>query len=178
MPTVIQTCWGPQLIDDQPYWHLVSPGVFFYNNVRVGKGALLSVSQAIEAEPAIANAQTPYSATRLYDPKEAVFEEIRRTKFPKSPQRLKTLYVYDDYALAHRALTEWFSGSPKIIYECRILLGSVLHRADTVWLNSQPNEWEESAEKYWQGIMTPNPFPEILVHGTLYFPNWESFPMA
>lgn len=178
MATLVNTCWGPQPIDERPYWHLTSPGSFFYNNVRVGKGGLLSISQAIEVEPVIAAAQTPYSADRINDPKEAVFEEIRRTKFPKCPPRLKALYVFDEYALVERALKEWFPQAPKIVHECRILLGSVIHKADTVWLNSHPNEWNESAEKYWQGIMTPSPFPEILVHGALYFPDWESFPFA
>lgn len=26
--------------------------------------------------------------------------------------------------------------------------------------------------------MTANPFPELLVNGILYFPEWESFPLG
>ena len=178
MPTIVNTCWGPRPIDDQPYWHLVAKGGFFYNNVRVGKGALLSVSAGIEAEPAIENAHTPYSLSRLQDGKEKVFEEIRQTKFPTRPPRLKSLYVFDDFALVERALKEWFTNEPKIPHECRLLIGAVTHKADAVWLNANPEQWRENAVKYWEGAMTASPFPEVLVHGALYFPDWQKFPAA
>ena len=178
MPTVVETCWGPRPIDDRPYWHLVAQGGFFFNNVRVGKGTLLSVSAGIEAEPAIENAHTPYSLSRMQDEKERVFEEIRRTKFPTCPPRLKSLYVFDDYGLVERALKEWFPNEQKIPHECRLLLGAVIHKADTTWLNANAEQWRESAEKYWQGLRTQNPFPEVLVHGALYFPSWQTFPVA
>lgn len=178
MSTIVDTCWGPRPIDDQPYWHLISPSGLFYNNVRVGKGALLSVSAGIEAEPIISSAQTPYSFARLTDEKEAVFEELRQTKYPTRPPRLKTLYAFDEYRLVDRALKEWFPGGQKIVHECRLLLGSVIHRADTAWLNCSSNMWQEYAEKYWQGVMGRNPFAEVLIHGALYFPDWESYSPA
>lgn len=59
-----------------------------------------------------------------------------------------------------------------------MLAGSVIHRADTNWLNSSPNEWPVAAQKYWEGQMSNTPFPEVLVHRALYFPGWESFPNA
>jgi hypothetical protein len=43
---------------------------------------------------------------RLSDVKEAVFENVRRAKFPDRTQRLKALFVFDDRALAERALKE------------------------------------------------------------------------
>jgi hypothetical protein len=180
MTTVVDTCWGPRAIDDQPYWHLVSgsglSAHLFYNNVRVGKGALLSVSAGIQAEPEIENAQTPYSMSRINDKKESIFEKVRRTDFPTCPPRFKTLYVFDDYRFVERALNEWFPNETKVVYECRILIGSVTHRAETVWLNSLPEQWEEYAQKYWRGEMSANPFPEVLIHGAIYFPDWEAFP--
>ena len=113
MTTIVETCWGPRPIDDAPYWHLVGTSWLFYNNVRVGKGALLSVSAGIEAEPHIHNAQTPYSFARRDDAKEALFEDIRRTKYPHRPPRLKTLYVFDDYSLVQDcprvSVTPWIS---------------------------------------------------------------------
>lgn len=178
MTTIVETCWGPRPVDDTPYWHLVGASWLFYNNVRVGKGALLSVSAGIEAEPHIQNAHTPYSLARLDDEKEALFEEIRRTKYPHCPSRLKTLYVFDDYALVLRALNEWFQNQNMTIHECRILVGSVTHKVDTGWLNSWPNEWPVAAQRYWEGQLSDNPFPEVLVHGSLYFSGWESFPNA
>lgn len=178
MTTVVSTCWGPREIDEQICWHLVSPTGLFYHNVRVGKGALLSVSAGIEAEPEIKNAQTPYSLGRIGDPKEALFEEIRRTNYPTRPPRLKTLYVFDDYSLVQRAINEWFVGGNKVAHECRLLLGSITHRSDAVWLNARPENWQVSAHNYWQSRMSGDPFPEVLVHGALYFPGWEEFPSA
>jgi hypothetical protein len=43
---------------------------------------------------------------RLWDVKEVVFENVRRAKFPDHPQRLKALFVFDDRALAKRALKQ------------------------------------------------------------------------
>lgn len=176
MATIVETYWRPREIDDKPYWHLVSPHSFFYNNVRVGKGVLLSVSAAIQAEPQIHNAHTPYSLTIIDDEKEQVFEQVRQEKFPVCPPRLKTLYVFDEYALVERALKEWFSNEGKVVHECRILIGSITCKVDTVWLNSSREQWRDYAEKYWSGQMSKNPFPEILVHGALYFPKWKEFP--
>ncbi len=49
MTTLVETCWGPRPIEDQPYWHMVGTPWPFYNNVRVGKGALLSANSGVIA---------------------------------------------------------------------------------------------------------------------------------
>lgn len=175
MANIVETCWGSRLFDDAPYWHLVGTSWLFRNNVRVGNGALLSVSACIEAEPQIQNAQTPYSFARRGDAKEELFEEIRLAGYPHRPSRLKTLYVFDDFTLVQRALIEWFPNKNKIVHECRILLGSNTHKADTEWLNGLPEQWPGNAKRYWEGAMTETPFPEVLVDGAIYFPGWESF---
>jgi hypothetical protein len=51
-----------------------------------------------------------------------------------------------------------------------------MHKADSLWLNARAEQFEENAEKYWEGEMTESPFPEVIVNGALYFPDWESFP--
>ena len=178
MTRIVDTCWGPREIGEKTLWHLVSGRSFFYNNVRAGKGALLSVSAGIRAEPQLHDAHTLYSFSRQMEEKEALFEKVRLEKFPHRPSRLKTLYVFDDYSLVQRALAEWFPNEKKEVHECRVLLGSVTHRADTSWLNRSPNEWASRAEKYWEGMMTDSPFPEVLIHGALYFPEWRSFSSA
>ena len=179
MTSIVETCWGTREIDDKQYWHLVpSSGMaadIFKNNVRAGKGALLSVSAGIAAEPEIHNAQTPYSIARITDETERVFEEIRQSEFPACSPRLKTLYVFDDFNLVERALKEWFQNENKIIHECRVIIGSVILKADTVWLTSSENQWANNARNYWSGTMSDNPFPEVLVHGVIYFPNWEKW---
>lgn len=167
-------------IIDQPFWHLVGPAYawMFHNNVRVGCGALLSVSATIEGDPLAHGAQTPYSFWKRSDPKEIHFERVRAQRFPSLPTRMKSLFVFDDHALVERAQREWFSSAAKIVYECRVATGSSTHRADAQLLNGSSEKWEENAIAYWSGAMTAEPFPETLVCGTLYFPHWRSFPAA
>lgn len=177
MTTIVETCWGPRRIDDTPYWHLVKASELFVfnNNVRFGKGALWSVSALVEDDPHMSGAATWYSATHRGDAKEVVFEDIRRTAYPSRPSRLGALYVFDGYSLGQRALTEWFPNETRIVRECRLLLDSVTHRADTAWLDAPPDAWAANAYRYWDGAMSATPFPEVLVHGAVYFPGWELF---
>jgi hypothetical protein len=172
---IVTTFRGPCGVYNRPYWHLVSPNGFFYHNVRLARGELVSVS-AIAADPYLEKAQTPYSMARLADVKEAVFENVREAQFPDRPQRLKALFVFDDLSLAERALKEWFPNEQRLLHECRIVCGSNIHKADALWLNASAEQFEENAAKYWQGEMTASPFPEVIVSGALYFPDWESFP--
>jgi hypothetical protein len=174
---IVDTYLGPTVLADQVYWHLVSPKQsMFFNNVRVGKGAVGSVSAYIAANPELALAQTAYSMSRINDDKEKIFDDVRCAINPALPPRLKSFYVFDDRALADRAVAEWFASETKQIFECRVVRGSITHRVDTLWLNAQPAQWKANAEKYWRGEMTSVPFPEVLVQGTLYFPDWKSFP--
>ena len=179
MVTIVETCWGDRPIDDKKYWHLVPVGStsadIFKNNVCVGKGALLSVSAGIESEPAIHSAQTPYSLTNINNPKEKTFEEIRQQKYPMLPSRIKSLYIFDDYNLVERAMNEWFSNESKAIHECRLLVGSISHKADTSWLKCMEHQWEEYANYYWSGAASNSPFHEVLVHGVIYFPDWKQW---
>ena len=85
-------------------------------------------------------------------------------------------YVFDDYGLVERALKEWFPNELKTPREYRLLLDAVTHKADTVWLNANSDQWMQNSEKYWQGEMTQSPFPEVLIHGALYFPDWQTYP--
>jgi hypothetical protein len=174
--SIVTTFRGPRIVHNRPYWHLASFKSVFYHNVRCGRGELASISCAIAANPGLENAQTPYSMSRLSDVKEAVFENVRRAKFPDRPQRLKALFVFDDRALAERALKEWFTNEQRPFHECRIVIESNIHKADSLWLNASAEQFEENAAKYWQGEMTARPFPEVIVNGALYFPDWESFP--
>lgn len=177
---IVDTCWGPYEVSEKPYWHLVpthgTNAMMFYNNVHIAKGALLSVSAAIRSEPHIENAHTPYSFSRLGDKKEFVFERVRNDKYSACPSRLKSIYLFDDYSLVERALAEWFQSAQKTVHECRVLTGSVIHKADTVWLNSFPDGWEVCANNYWAGRMSGSPFPETIVDGAIYFPGYERFP--
>jgi len=176
---IVETCWGPRQVSEKKYWHLVpikgADAMMFYNNVMVGKGALLSVSAGIRSEPHIENAQTPYSSN-LNNSKECVFEKVRKADYPTCPSRLKSIYLFDDYDLVEKACVEWFANAPKTVHECRVLVGSTIHKADTGWLNCYPDKWEVCAKSYWAGTMSEAPFPEIIVDGAIYFPFFETFP--
>ena len=80
--TVVNTCWGLQEIDNQPYWHLISESGIraqvFFNNVQAGKGALWSVSAAIQAEPELENAQTEPSVPYYKDMHQIVNLHLER----------------------------------------------------------------------------------------------------
>ena len=44
---------------------------------------------------------------------------------------------------------------------------------DARWLDCvDAGMWEGHASCYWRGIMTEQPFPEVLVHGAVFFPEW------
>ncbi len=179
---IVDTCWGHREIGQKNYWHVVPSmgptAAMFYNNVAVGKGALLSASAGIRAEPHLENAQTPYSYLKLNDAKEAIFETVRKGQFPEKPSRLKSIYLFDDQSLVERALREWFPNEAKAVHECNVLVDARTHQADTTWLNCLPAEWEQCARKYWAGVMSESPFTETIVDGAIYFPKYRSFPSA
>lgn len=156
MPSIVNIHSGLKLsILDQPFWHLVQAEYawVFRNNVRVGCGALASISGLIHADPSMAGGQTPYSFSRRDDPKERLFERVRAERYSALPMRLKSLFVFDDYSLVERAQRGWFSNSPNLVYECRVAEGSITHRADAQLLNAHSEEWEENASLYWSGSM-------------------------
>ena len=166
-------------IDETTYWHLVpasgTSAQIFFNNAIVGKGLVHSVSFMVELDPNLANAQTPYSIGTTEAEKERVFEEIRLTRFPKLPSRLKAFFVFPSTEVAQRAQREWFASDPKVLVRASIAQGSKVHIGDTQLLRGTRDSWPSNAERYWAGEMTGDPLPEVLVHGSLYFPDWKSF---
>lgn len=177
---IVYTGSGIREISETPYWHLVpnkgSDAMMFYNNVMIGKGVIGSISALIKTHPDLEGIQTPYSLSRLGDAKEAAFESVRKLIYPEHPSRLKSFYLFDDYNIVEKALNDWFSNEQKTIHECRVISGSVIHKADATWLNCSSDNWEENANKYWSGIMSDNPFPEVIIHGSIYFPTFMTFP--
>jgi hypothetical protein len=166
-------------IDETTYWHLVpASGLgaqMFFNNAIVGKGLVHSVSFMVELDSNLANAQTPYSMGTTETEKERVFEDIRLARFSSLPSRLKAFYVFPSIEIAQRAQREWFASDPKIPVRAWIAQGSKIHTADAQLLRGSRGSWTSNAERYWFGHMTDEPFPEVLVHGSLYFPDWKSF---
>jgi hypothetical protein len=165
-----------QQMYSEPVWHLVPPddgSTFFYHNLYLAKGFLSSISLWIEHDPNLANAHSRYSAFNIEKEKEAVFERIRAERFPSHPSRLKALFVFKGESDVSRALNEWYKNVARNVYGARILTHSKVHVGDSIWLNCA--DWEEGAEKYWRGDLADTSLPEVIVHGTLYFPKWQEF---
>ena len=157
------------------YWHLMpTNGGLIRNNARVGKGVLYSVS-AIAALPGLSQAVTPYFLGAFNQPREIVWEKARP---PALPSRLKSFYCFESKDLAERAAREWFGNELRTPLELRIATTARVHRCDAKLLEAPEVDWQMSAERYWKGEMTEKPFPETLVHGAVYFPDWEQFPIG
>jgi hypothetical protein len=178
MATIV-TFRGIEEIDETTYWHLMpvsgATAQMFFNNAIVGKGLVHSVSFMVELDPNLENAQTPYSIGTSEAKKEGVFEHVRVAHFPHLPSRLKALYVFPSTEAADRAQREWYASDPKVAIRAWIAQGSNVHEADAQLLRGSPESWPGNAERYWAGETTDDPFPELIVHGSLYFPDWETF---
>lgn len=154
------------------YWHLTKAGDFLLHNAVLHEGLSLSVS-AIAEEPGLQNAVTPYALKVMNDPKEQAWENVRRAINPNLPSRSKSLYVFDREDLAQAAMAQWFPRERRSLIRTRVVAGSAMHRADARWLDCvDAGMWEGHASCYWRGIMTEQPFPEVLVHGAVFFPEW------
>ena len=178
MATIV-TFRGIEEIDETTYWHLVpasgTNAQMFFNNAIVGKGLVHSVSFMVELDPNLANAQTPYSIGTSEAEKERFFEDVRLARFPNLPSRLKAFYLFPSAEVANRAQREWFASELKVTVRAWIAQGSKVHEADAQLLRGSRESWPRNAERYWSGEKTNDPVPELLVHGSLYFPDWKSF---
>lgn len=161
------------------FWHLSPPRGTLTNNARVGKGVVYSVS-AIADMPGLENAVSPYSIARMNDPKELIWEEVRTRSYELLPSRLKSFYCFESKELADRAARDWFGDEQqaRVALVVRIAASARYHRCDSKLLESIKDQWNVNAERYWKGEMTSSPFPETLVHGAIYFPDWETFPLG
>ncbi|MBR1249201.1 DUF2441 domain-containing protein [Bradyrhizobium sp. AUGA SZCCT0169] len=160
------------------YWHLTpAVGGLIRNNARAGKGVVYSVS-AIAAQPGLSQAFTPYAAGAIGQPKEILWEQVRAQSYPALPSRLKSLYCFETKEIAERAAREWFGNEVRIPLELRIGTAAIMHRCDAKLLEAPESDWKQSAERYWKGEMTAKPVPETIVHGPVYFPGWEQFPIG
>lgn len=180
--TIIETFRGVEEISETTYWHLVSGnssgGFNFLNNARVARGLVHSASYMAELDPNLANVCTDYSYANRENEKERIFEQIRREQFPNLPARLKALFLFQSIELAERAQREWFPNEPRMLVRAWIADGSKMHIADAELLKGSTENWSANAIRYWSGESTSHPFWEVLVHGSIYLPDWESFQLS
>ncbi|MCY1371196.1 hypothetical protein D9M68_523400 [compost metagenome] len=161
---------------DEIYWHLTDRDGLLLNNVRVGKGWFPSVSHFAKGE--MANAVTPYSLKNARSEKERFWEEIRATQFDKLPSRINALFGFLSKDDAERAVREWFRGEEKLVVEIRVAKQAKTHLADARHLDRHEPEWRNAAMDYWEGRVTEDPRPEVIIDGWVFFPGWEREPFG
>ncbi len=162
-------------IDNKDFWHLTHDGGILSHNVLLYQGYYKSIS----AENPFADPRgfvTIYGAYAQLSEKEKTWERIRKTEFPDRPTRFNALFLFESKELAENAATEWFGDERRLLVRVRLISDSRRFRADATWLdNVSADNAEDRARHYWEGEMTNNPRPEIIVCGWVYFPDWEQW---
>ena len=159
------------------FYHLADPESTLLWNARLSEGLVPSVSLTATVE-GLENVTTLYHVGSVQDPKELVWEDIRQVEFPCLPSRRKALFLFDELNVARLAQKVWFPNETRYLLKSRVVLRSLVHRADTRWLDTYEHQWQSAARKYWAGVMTDDPFPEVIVHGMAYFPGWKEPPFG
>ena len=159
------------------FYHLAAQDSLVFWNAYLGKGFLASISVMAQVN-GLDGVTTPYHLANQQDLKEQIWETVRETKFPSKPSRMKALFLFDDLDAAMKANERWFAEEGRRLLKARVLSGAQTHKGDSRWLDSYEHEWESKAMKYWAGKMTDAPVPEVILHGTAYFLDWEEPPFG
>jgi hypothetical protein len=111
---------------------------------------------------------------------EELLEEVRKGVAPDAPSRMACYFVSADFETAKRRMNDFRTG--RNLYPCRVLLDGPIHIADIGLFDRVTNTLNrKDAEAYWMSAKNVGPYNEnsdleILVGGSLYFPDWMSFP--
>lgn len=125
----------------------------------------------------------PQSGGKLKHEAEAFLESVRLEVNPTAPSRLACYFISMDEETAKRRMDEM--RGQRAIYPCRVLRDGQAHLADISLFDEIYNAMgypraRQLAERYWdrsnsiETILEKN--LEILVDGSLYFPDWQKFP--
>jgi len=162
-------------IINRDYWHLTHDSGMLPHNVFLSKGFSFSIS-AVNLMDNLQGAVTPYGSGALFADKEQAWEAIRKAEFPDLPTRINALFLFESREVAQRATAEWFDKENRVLVRAQLANGSRTFRADARWLDGATTDnAEHRARRYWSGEMTPDPVPEIIVCGLVYFPDWEEW---
>ncbi len=154
------------------FWHLADKNSLIFHNAPLSNGYVPSISMMAIGE--LSDCTTPYAALTREHRKEAILEEVRARQFDHLPSRFKSFNCFASRPDAERASHEWFSGHSKEFVRLSIVEGAKLHVGDSKLLDAYEDAWEDMAQQYWSGAITENPLLEIIVHGCVYFPDWQS----
>jgi hypothetical protein len=160
-------------------WHWTPSQSVFFHNAFIGKG-LVATSSLVAAAYGNAGFVSPYQVLNRHQDKEDLWEKVRQNIAPNRPSRRGAFFMFEDRDTANRAGQCWFSNEDRIAIRAVALspLQAIVHRADTEWLNRPEREWEDAAKCYWQGVASATPLFELLVHGMVYFPDWQNPPFG
>jgi hypothetical protein len=175
------TCKGrTHALNDETYWHAAPPrGTSLYHNAFIHEGFVATIS-LLNAIPETKDALSPYSFKAQNDPKEQIWERVRKEVNANLPSRNGAMFLTGDEAEAKALAAKWFPNENRNILKTRVIKGSAIIRVDAHWLDCQQDEgaWEANALNYWTGERTADPTLEYLVHGSVYFPDWKEKPFG
>lgn len=154
-------------------WHL--PSQILLHNSIVGKGTVWSASALAFGE--LADITTPYAFATAGSAKEQLWEEVRVRIAPDAPTRNKALFAFLSSDDAKRANIEWFSGSKREPVRFRPLQANAIV-VDARWLDKAPSDWESAATCYWNGNATADPRWEVILNGSVFLIDWQTFSLG
>jgi hypothetical protein len=114
---------------------------------------------------------------------ELFLESVRKEVNPTAPSRLACYFLSMDEETASRRMGE--IRGQRSVYPCRVLNDGTAHFADITLFDDIYNAMDYPkaqtlAERYWNRSNSPDNIAkenlEILVGGSLYFPDWQNLP--
>ena len=159
------------------FYHLTTPGGLLFWNVRIREGLAPSTS-LLSDESQLSGFTTSYNSCNPQPRKEHLWEEVRRVEFAHLPTRRKALFLFDCFDNARRAQQQWFPNESRHLLTARVVRTAVLHKADARWLEIPEHEWGLAARRYWSGELTDDPIVEVIIYGSVYFPDWREPPFG
>ncbi|MBS7811222.1 DUF2441 domain-containing protein [Roseococcus pinisoli] len=171
-------------------WHFAD--AYTLDRARLNKGFFQSVSAKLPGELNCWTISSKHFADAQYGAngmlfkvfnshanRIEIFELIRKEVAPTAPSRNDCFFAFASRADAVVAQSSWqsFGGlrleQVQIQDDANVFLGD----ADLYTNAGTAGLWvRDAAYRFWLGRRSANPKMEYLVGGTVYFPNWESFP--
>ena len=165
----------------QKYWHVTGlrrSTVLW--NARLSNGWVPTMSM-VRLMPGMQNAVAPHDfMPKLGKQLEQTWEEVRSHEFPVMLPRSGAIFLFDVEEAANASALRWFGDSEVVVVEARIHKSSRLHRGHLGWFEESPDNFENAAKMYWSGSESDRPpgHWECLVHGAVYFPDWQLPPFG
>ncbi|MBB4001577.1 hypothetical protein GGR03_000624 [Aurantimonas endophytica] len=161
-------------------WHLADQ--MLLHNAWIGKGYADTFSE-LQEMPGLSDVTTRYafhtSQADERSSKEDAWETVRREQFDHLPSRRKALFAFMSREDAERAALTWGGDlRDRVPVRLHYLPNTLIHVADSRLLDCQPVDWRQRALIYWRGECSANPLKEVILHGRVYFPDWESSPFG